>query len=106
MSKRIQREKKTIEAMLRIYCQAKHADNLCEDCQQLLAYADKRLDNCPFHENKPACNNCSVHCYSAKRKEEVRTVMRYAGPRMIYKHPFLALGHMLDLLRKAPFDVK
>lgn len=102
MSKRIQREKKTIEAMLGIYCQAKHANNLCEDCQQLLDYAFKRLDSCPFREGKPACNHCVVHCYSAKRRKDIGEVMRYSGPRMLYSHPVLAIGHLLDTLRKVP----
>ncbi len=102
INKRISREKRTIVAMLRIYCQEKHGKNLCETCQQLLTYAHQRLDNCPFEENKPACNKCSVHCYSDKRRNQISEVMRFSGPRMIYKHPVLALGHLLDTFRKVP----
>jgi len=32
----------------------------------------------------------------------VRTVMRYAGPRMMWRHPFLALAHVVDGRRPAP----
>ena len=88
--------------MLRIYCHDKHGENLYGDCQKLLAYAHKRLDNCPFHVRNPACNKCSVHCYSDKRGEAVRAVMRYAGPKMLFKHPILAFGHILDTFRKPP----
>jgi hypothetical protein len=28
--------------------------------------------------------------------------MRYAGPRMMRHHPLLAIGHMIDGLRKEP----
>jgi hypothetical protein len=29
-------------------------------------------------------------------RENIRKVMRYAGPRMIYHHPIMALRHLLD----------
>jgi len=33
-------------------------------------------------------------------KEQVKAVMRYAGPRVLFHHPILALLHMLDGLRE------
>jgi hypothetical protein len=35
-------------------------------------------------------------------REKIRDVMRYSGPRMIWHHPFLAIGHIFDGLRKKP----
>jgi hypothetical protein len=35
-------------------------------------------------------------------RERVTAVMRYAGPRMLLRHPWLALRHLLDGLRPAP----
>jgi hypothetical protein len=101
---RINREKKTISAMMRIYCRDHHlgADGLCAECAALLDYAHRRLDTCPFHEEKPACNHCEVHCYSAVMRERVRGVMRYAGPRMLWPHPILSLYHLLDKRRPVP----
>ncbi len=101
---RIAREQQTIGAMLRIYCRDHHAGRhgLCADCQALLVYAKQRLDNCPFHEQKPACNRCGVHCYSATQRERVKRVMRYAGPRMLLRHPLLSLRHLLDERRPVP----
>jgi len=100
---RIPREKRTISAMLRIYCRDHHGDDcLCGDCARLLDYARRRLDSCPFQEVKPACNHCEVHCYSALMRERVRDVMRYAGPRMLLRHPLLSLFHMRDKLRRVP----
>jgi hypothetical protein len=32
----------------------------------------------------------------------MREVMRYAGPRMIWRHPILAIWHMIDGKREAP----
>ena len=102
MSSRISREKKTIEAMLEIYCRDKHDDNLCSDCQQLMEYAFQRLDVCPFQEQKPACNHCVVHCYAKSKRSEIQKVMRYAGPRMLFRHPILSIGHLIDTFRRVP----
>ncbi|MEW8561471.1 MAG: nitrous oxide-stimulated promoter family protein [Candidatus Thiodiazotropha sp.] len=105
MSKhRIKREKQTISAMMVIYCRDHHHPDgtLCEVCEQLLDYAQRRLDTCPFQEKKPACNHCTVHCYSKDMRQKVQGVMRYAGPKMLFRHPLLSLYHLLDKLRKVP----
>ena len=65
-------------------------------------YATRRLDRCVFGDDKPTCANCKVHCYTATKREEVRVVMRYAGPRMMWRHPVLALAHIVDGRREAP----
>lgn len=102
---RLDREKRTIQAMLRLYCRDHHASRggeLCGACQGLLDYAWRRLDTCPFQELKPACNHCQVHCYSKRMREQVRQVMRYSGPRLLLRHPLLSLYHLLDTYRPAP----
>ncbi|MEN8165887.1 MAG: nitrous oxide-stimulated promoter family protein [Pseudomonadota bacterium] len=101
---RIEREKRTIEAMLNIYCSDHHQDNgvLCDECTQMLDYARQRLTTCPFQQAKPACNHCQVHCYAPEMRKRVKAVMRYAGPRMTLRYPLLSLLHLLDKLRKAP----
>src|SRR5512144_2364967 len=101
---RLARELATLAAMVRIYCHDVHAedDGLCEGCAALLAYATRRLDRCVFGDDKPTCAKCTVHCYSAALREQVRIVMRYAGPRMLWRHPVLALRHTLDGRRPAP----
>ena len=35
-------------------------------------------------------------------REKIQAVMRQAGPRMPYRHPFLALCHILDSRRSEP----
>jgi len=101
---RLEREWKTIEAMISIYCRARHRrqNGLCHECSELLQYARHRLHCCPFQEEKPTCGNCLVHCYKPRMREKVREVMRFSGPRMIYRHPLMALRHLLDGRRKAP----
>ncbi|MBL7200981.1 MAG: nitrous oxide-stimulated promoter family protein [Anaerolineae bacterium] len=101
---RMKREDKTVEAMIRMHCGDRHGGgaDLCDECEALLDYARQRLGKCPFQENKTACARCPVHCYRPDMREEVRAVMRYAGPRMLYRHPVLAVLHLLDGLRRSP----
>jgi hypothetical protein len=100
---RLLRELETIEAMTRIYCADHHRTSTpCADCQSLMTYAAKRLALCPFGEDKPVCAKCQVHCYGKAMREQVREVMRYAGPRMIWRHPWLALMHVVDKRYVAP----
>jgi hypothetical protein len=102
---RVKREKKTVEAMIKIYCLDQHTSHqsLCSECSELLNYAKTRLDRCPFHEGKTTCANCRVHCYKPSMRGTIKAVMRYAGPRMTYRHPILALFHFIDSFRKKPF---
>lgn len=90
-------EVRTIRAMIRIYCRAHHGTgcSLCADCEGLLAYAEQRIAKCPFGIDKPVCNQCTVHCYKPEMREQIRVVMRYAGPRMPLRHPLLAIRHLL-----------
>jgi hypothetical protein len=95
---RMTREARTIEAMIGIYCHDHHGTrglDLCADCAGLLSYAGLRLEKCPFQENKTTCAKCPVHCYKPARREQVRAVMRYAGPRMLFRHPILAFYHLV-----------
>ena len=103
-SRRLVREWKTMAAMVRCYCQDHHETTagLCPECRGLLDYATLRLDRCRFGAGKPTCAHCPVHCYQRNRRDQVKIVMRYAGPRMPGRHPILSLRHWLDGFRKAP----
>ncbi len=99
------REFKTIAIMLRMYCLAHHRAKeapLCHDCMELHNYARRRIERCVFGDAKPTCANCTVHCYKAVMRERVRQVMRWAGPRMLWRHPALAVWHLIDGRRLAP----
>ena len=101
MNKKTLRENRTVEAMVQLYCSAHHPHDRtpCSECAELLAYARKRLKHCPFGAGKPTCARCPVHCYRPDMRRRVRAVMQYAGPRMLLRHPILALLHLLDDLR-------
>ena len=105
---RIKREKKTIDKMVHVYCKGKHdtkGNQLCDDCKEFLSYAHMRLDKCPFQEEKSTCGKCLVHCYRPDMKEKAKKIMRYSGPRLIYRNPILALHHVFDG-RKKPLTLK
>ena len=96
MRDRITQEKTTVEQMIRLYCRRKEGnDILCLACSELLDYAINRLDRCRFGPDKPTCRKCSVHCYSNEMQERIRTIMHWAGPRMMVYHPVEAVRHLL-----------
>lgn len=103
-NERLARELKTITSMLRIACHDRHGteEGLCAECAALADYAAKRLALCPYGTDKPTCVNCRIHCYGRRQREQVRDVMRYAGPRMMLRHPVLAIMHVVDGRRPAP----
>lgn len=96
---RLDRERHTMAKMVEIYCHARHdhpQSALCDDCQEFLDYADVRLEKCPYGDDKPTCANCPIHCYKPGPRARAKMIMRYAGPRMLLRHPFLAIAHKLD----------
>src|SRR3972149_7948476 len=99
---RITREKKTIDAMIHIYCKNKHETKgeLCPECSELFEYAKMRLQKGPFQKKKSTCGKWLVHCYQPQMREKVKTVMRYSGPRMLLHSPGLALHHAFDGRKK------
>ncbi|NJD20732.1 MAG: nitrous oxide-stimulated promoter family protein [Gemmatimonadetes bacterium] len=101
---RVGRERRTMKVMIALYCRDHHhpARGLCDECAALGAYAERRLDLCPYAPDKPTCFNCLSHCYQPRMREAVKEVMRYAGPRMMARHPILAVRHILDGRRPAP----
>ena len=92
-----QKEKAIVEQMIRLYCRGNHhTKELCAECVSLLSYANARVDHCPFMETKTFCSNCKVHCYKPDMREQIRKVMRYAGPRMLFHHPVMAIRHVVE----------
>ena len=95
----IVRDRRTVAAMVDIYCHHHHgrratAHELCPDCASLMAYADVRLAKCPFGPEKTTCRECPIHCYRPAERAAMKQVMVYSGPRMLWRHPLLALRHL------------
>ncbi len=94
-----QKEKELIPYMIKMYCHKKHhSKELCDECQKLTEYALFRLDKCPFKKNKRFCSFCKIHCYKEPYRSEIKEVMRYSGPRMIFTHPLFSFKHMVEMI--------
>ena len=90
-------EDKTVSLMIALYCRKNHGmnDSFCPSCASLQEYALIRLANCHLKPHKPLCSQCAIHCYAAEKRESIRRVMRFSGPRMLIRHPFMAFVYLM-----------
>lgn len=92
---RIAEERKVVDMMVRLYCRHKEGNAiLCCECAEILEYANRRLSACQFGNKKPTCHKCPVHCYAPAQRERIKSIMRWAGPRMLIYHPIAAIKHI------------
>lgn len=97
------KEQRVVEEMIRLYCRRKHREagrSMCARCRELADYARARSERCPFMEQKTFCANCRVHCYKPFMREQIREVMRFSGPRMLFVHPLLVFWHLWCSIRE------
>lgn len=98
MTHKREHDMQVLGLMVGMYCHQHHGTHrgeLCPDCWSLLEYARDRLNRCPHMEEKPFCTSCPDHCYSPQRSQQIRTIMRWAGPRMILHQPLMALRYQI-----------
>lgn len=96
-SGRLKQEVRTVQRMIGLYCRHHHGvRGLCGECRKLADYAEMRIGKCPYGEEKPTCGRCPIHCYKPDMKAKIVAVMRYSGPRMIWRHPLSAIRHLLN----------
>ena len=99
INKKREKEIEVIKLMIEIYCHGKnHTQDktLGPECRDLLDYSIKRTNLCPFMETKTFCSNCKVHCYQTNKREKIKEIMKFAGPRMLFHHPILAIMHLIE----------
>lgn len=96
-----EQELATIRFMISLYCKKQHhqKDGLCDECEDLYAYAKKRIELCPFMETKSFCSACKVHCYQKEKRDAIRNIMRFSGPRMLMYHPVMAIRHVIETMK-------
>ncbi len=86
-------------AVLGVY--GKRPPVVCGECAELLGYAEKRRAQCP-KDPKPFCSHCDTHCYKADMRERMRDVMRYSGPRSMFRgHAIDSVKHLIEGKRHA-----
>jgi len=99
------KEQEIIDLMIGIYCRGmKHNrrdDTLCAECRELQEYTVERNRQCPFllTKTKTFCQFCEAHCYSSKPRQAIIVAMRYAGPRMFFHRPIMAIKHLSAVRR-------
>ena len=98
MPPRLERERRTVAARIRIYCRDRHGGGqvLCAACAELQRYTAERVTHCVLYPEKPTCATCAYRCYAPPQQAQIRAVMRYGGPRFFWRHPLLALWHCFD----------
>lgn len=96
-----ERERRVVAQMIEVYCHGNHGtrSELCDECASLAEYASVRIGKCPFMATKTFCSQCRVHCYAPAQRQAIKDVMRYAGPRMLLRHPVMTVRHGIDTLR-------
>lgn len=95
---KVEKEKRTLEFMINLYCEKKHKLGIrkCKDCREIFQYASTQLDQCKFGEKKLSCKKCRVHCFSPEKREEIRKIMRFSGPRIIFYRPQYYIRYILS----------
>ena len=92
---KIQKEKETIKFIVELYCSKKlKCDKMPDEYAELIQYAIQRLDRCKFGNAKSSCKKCRIHCYKRDKRERIREIMRWAGPRMFFYAPATAIRHI------------
>lgn len=99
---RKEKEYKIVETMIDMYCEDHNISerNLVNDPISLSMYVEHRIKHCIWGNEKTTCGQCTTHCYTPKMREAIKKVMKYSGPRMIYRHPLMALYHLYYSLRR------
>jgi hypothetical protein len=62
----------------------KKGPSLCAGCTRLLRHAIVMRALCPLCP-KPKCRKCPQHCYRPVYREQMERVMKYSGPRSIFR---------------------
>jgi len=103
-------EQQTVTFMIQMYCKGVHKtknaltgfEELCPDCKKLARYAINKSSNCPYiaKGTKTFCNSCKTPCYSSTQREQIKKVMRYSGPRIIFFYPGKVLYHAFCSIKK------
>ena len=91
----VEDEVRLVDSMIDLYAAA-------PDLEALKAYTHKRIEQCRYRsgkQKKPFCNVCPIHCYKPEMRRQIRAVMRYSGPRMLFRHPLLSLQHLIGTIR-------
>lgn len=95
---KVDKDRKTLEAIGRIYCTAHHvggkdAAGLCSECRETVDATLARTQVCPFGHEKN-CQDCEIHCQRGDARKRIREMMAYSAPRMALRHPLMTVEYL------------
>lgn len=99
MPTRTDKDRRTMEAIGKIYCQGNHpcrekdAQGMCPDCRRSIEHTLERAAACP-REHAINCEDCAIHCQRDMARQQIRQIMAYAAPRMALRHPIMTFGYL------------
>ena len=81
------------------YCKGNHAGRakdaagMCPECRGAIEQTLARAEACP-HGHEGTCQDCATPCQRGEAQQRIKAIMRYAAPRMMFRHPLMALGYL------------
>lgn len=92
MDKKREEERKIVMEMIDLY----YKHHIDEYDDKFIEYVNARITHCPRMKEKTFCSKCPVHCYREDMRKQIKKVMKYSGPRMIFHHPLLVIKHIIS----------
>lgn len=92
MDKKREEERKIVMEMIDLY----YKHHIDEYDDKFIEYVNARITHCPRMKEKTFCSKCPVHCYREDMRKQIKKVMKYSGPRMIFHHPLLVIKHVIS----------
>lgn len=104
MTTQVDKDRKTLEAIGFIYCDAHHDGpkddaSLCPSCREAVETTLERTQRCP-NNHDGNCQDCDIKCQRGAAQERIKEIMRYSAPRMLLRHPFMTFAYLRKKLRK------
>lgn len=97
--KKTDKDRRTLEAIGRIYCRGNHADvkrdagGMCPECREAIEQTLVRVSSCP-HGHEGNCQDCETHCQRGEAQARIKAIMKYAAPRMALRHPIMTIEYL------------
>ena len=66
---------------------------------ELIMKAFSHTDRCPHSFFKTFCHQCPTTCYKLTDLERIEPIMKYAGRKIMIKHPIMGLKFVINLIR-------
>lgn len=71
---------------------------LNDEYYELVMKAFRHIERCPHSFYKTFCHQCPTTCYKASDLEQIEPIMKYAGRKIMMKHPLIGLRFVINLL--------